>query len=178
MFMFRRVVFYEKLLFQMTSTLTQEQKERIEAKRQLALQRRNERQRLQNPQSPAAVLDNSSHISPNTREWHPPAYSQLCVAANSCAVKSNSFSLAPYSKQRQNEEGRKFSQFVHQRKPSLSSGVVVTGSCQLLSKERFIVIVPYQEQLIEIFKSIDSKVYSKLQSFHCHIVLTYLNCFL
>jgi len=173
--MFRRVVFCEKLLFQMTSTLTQEQKERIEAKRQLALQRRNERQRLQNPQSSATVLDNSSHLSSNARDWHPPAHSQLCAAANSCAVKTNSFSLAPYSKQTHNEEGRKFSQFVHRRKPFLSAGVVVTGNCQLLSKERFSVIVPYQEQLIEIFKSIDSKVYSKLQNFHCHIVLTYLN---
>lgn len=174
MLMFRHV-FCEKLLFQMTPTLTQEQKERIEAKRQLALQRRNERQRLQNPQSSAIVLDNSSHISSNAREWHPPAQSQLCVAANSCAVKANSFSIAPYSKQTHNEEGRKFSQFVHQRKPFLSAGVAVTGNCQLLSKERFIVIVPYQEQLIEIFKSIDSKVYSKFQSLHCHIVLTYLN---
>lgn len=161
----------------MTSTLTQEQKERIEAKRQLALQRRNERQRLQNSQSSAMVLDNA-HISSNAREWHPPAQSQLCVAANSCAVKTNSFSSAPYSKQTHNEEGRKFSQYVHQRKPFLSAGAVVTGNCQLLSKERFIVIVPYQEQLIEIFKSIDSKVYSKLQNFHCYIVLTYLNRFL
>jgi hypothetical protein len=32
--------------------------------------------------------------------------------------------------------------------------------------------------LIEMFKSIDSKVYSKLQSFHCHVVLSYLNWFL
>jgi len=178
MFMFRRVAFCEKLLFQMTSTLTQEQKDRIEAKRQLALQRRNERQRLQNPQSSATVLDNSSHVSSNAREWHPPAHSQLCVAANSCAVKTNSFSLAPYSKQTHNEEGRKFSQFVHQRKPLLPAGVVVTGNCQLLSKERFIVKVPYQEQLIEIFKSLDSKVYGKLRSFHCHVLLTYLNRFL
>jgi SWI/SNF-related matrix-associated actin-dependent regulator 1 of chromatin subfamily A len=144
----------------MTSTLTQEQKERIEAKRQLALQRRNERQRLQNSQSSVTVLDNLSHISSNARDWHPPAHRQSCVATNSCAVKTNSFSLAPYSKQTHNEEGRKCSQFVHQRKPFLSAGVVVTGNCQLLSKERFIVIVPYQEQLIEIFKSIDSKVYN------------------
>jgi len=158
----------------MTSTLTQEQKERIEAKRQLALQRRNERQRLQNPQSSATVLDNSSHISSNAGERHPPAHSQLCVAANSCAVKTNSF----YSKQTHNEEGRKFSQFVHQRKPFLPAVVVVTGNCQLLSKERFIVKVPYQEQLIEIFKSLDSRVYGKLRSFHCHVLLTYLNRFL
>lgn len=173
--MFRRVVFCKKLLFQMTSTLTQEQKERIEAKRQLALQRRNERQRLQSPQSSVTVLDNLSHISSNARDWHPPAHRQLCVSANSCAVKTNSFSLAPYSKQTHNKDRRKCSQFVHQRKPFLSAGLVVTGNCQLLSKERFNVIVPYQEQLIEIFKSIDSKVYSKLQSFHCQIVLTYLN---
>jgi len=160
MFLFRRVVFYEKL-FQMTSTLTPEQKERIEAKRQQALQRRNERQRLQNSQSSATVLDNSSHVSTNAREWHPPAHSQLCVAANPCAIKTNSFSVAPYSKQTLNEEGRKFNHFIHQRNPLLSAGVVVTGNCQLLSEERFTVIVPYQEQLIEIFKSIDSKVYSK-----------------
>ena len=176
--MFGRVVFCEKLLFQMTSALTQEQKERIEAKRQLALQRRNERQRLQSPQSSATVLDNLSHTSSNAKDWHPPAHRQLYVAANSCALKTNSFSLAPYSKQTHNEEGRKCSQFVHQRKPFLSAGVVVTGNCQLLSKERFIVIVPYQEQLIEIFKSIDSKVYSKLQSFHCDVVLKYLNSLL
>lgn len=162
----------------MTSTLTKEQKERIEAKRQLALQRRNERQRLQNQQSSATILDNSSHISPNAREWHPPAHSQLRVSANSCAVKTNSFRIAPNSKQTRNEEGRKFTQFVNQKNTFLSPGVVVTGSCQLLSKERFMVIVPYQEQLIEIFKSIDSKVYSKLQSLHCHLVLTYLNQFL
>jgi hypothetical protein len=146
----------------MTSTLTKEQKERIEAKRQLALQRRNERQRLQNRQSSATVLDNSSHISSNAREWHPPARSQLCVSANTCAVKTNSLSSVPYSEQTHKEEERKFSRFVHQRKPSLPGGVVVTGNCQLLSKERFVVVVPYQEQLIEIFKSIDSRVYSKL----------------
>lgn len=162
----------------MTSTLTKEQKERIEAKRQLALQRRNERQRLQNPQSCATVLDNSSHVSSNAREWRPPARSQLCVPANAWAVKTKSLSFAPYSEQTHKEEERKFSQFVHQRKPSLSGVVVVTGNCQLFSKERFVVVVPYQEQLIEIFKSIDSRVYSKLESFHCHIVLTYLNRFL
>jgi hypothetical protein len=32
--------------------------------------------------------------------------------------------------------------------------------------------------LIEIFKSIDSKVYSKFQSVHCHVVVRYLNWFL
>jgi hypothetical protein len=162
----------------MTSTLTKEQKEKIEAKRQLALQRRHERQRLQNLQSSATILDNSSHISSSAREWHPPARSQLYVSANSCAVKTNSFKIAPNSKQTLNEEGRKFSQSVHPRKTFLSPGVMVTGSCQLLSKGRFIVMVPYQEQLIEIFKSIDSKVYSKLQSFHCQVILTYLNQFL
>uniref|UniRef100_A0A2Z5TRI1 Putative SWI/SNF-related matrix-associated actin-dependent regulator of chromatin subfamily A-like protein 1 n=1 Tax=Reticulitermes speratus TaxID=60591 RepID=A0A2Z5TRI1_9NEOP len=140
----------------MTSTLTKEQKEIIEAKRQLALQRRNERLRLQNQQSHITAVDNSSHISSNARDWHPPAHNQLCVTASTCAVKS----LTPYSKQTHKEEGRKFSQFVHQKKPSLSTGVVITGNCQLLSKERFVVIVPYQEQLIEMFKSIDSKVYN------------------
>jgi hypothetical protein len=169
--MFRCDVFCAKFLFQMTSTLTKEQKEIIEAKRQLALQRRNERQRLQNQQSHITAVDNSSHISSNARDWHPPAHNQLCVTASTCAVKS----LTPYSKQTHKAEGRKFSQFVHQKKPSLSTGVVITGNCQLLSKERFVVIVPYQEQLIEMFKSIDSKVYSKLQSFHCHVVLSYLN---
>jgi hypothetical protein len=149
----------------MTSTLTKEQKERIEAKRQLALQRRNERQRLQNQQPSVTIVDNSSCISSNAREWHSPAHSQLCVSANTCTVKTDSFSFTPYKKQTHKKEEKKFSQFVHQR-PSLSTGVKITGNCQLLSKERFSVIVPYQEQLIEIFKSIDSKVYGKLQSFH------------
>ncbi|PNF23884.1 hypothetical protein B7P43_G13718, partial [Cryptotermes secundus] len=155
----------------MTSALTKEQKERIEAKRQLALQRRNERQRLQNQNPSLSNVNSSSDKSSNPEECHR-THDQQCVIPNTCIVKRDSFALNPYTKQTRKEANCNPRQtvhnhkvyfgsrrFVHQRNNSFSTAEVVTGSCKLLSKERFIVVVPYQEQLIDIFKSLGSKIY-------------------
>jgi SWI/SNF-related matrix-associated actin-dependent regulator 1 of chromatin subfamily A len=147
----------------MTSTLTEEQKEIIEAKRQLALQRRNERQKLKNQHSSFTTVNSLSNKSPNTREWRPSSRNELYVSADTSNVKKDSFALKSFSKQTRKDPRNEFRQFVHERNP-LSTREVVTGNCQLLSKERFTVNVPYQEQMIDIFKSIDSKVYGKLVS--------------
>jgi hypothetical protein len=147
----------------MTSALTKEQKERIEAKRQLALRRRNERQILQNQLPSSSNVNGSSNKSSNSGEWHRPHY-QPCVTPSTCIAKRNSFVLNPYTKQTHKKAESNSRQFVHQRNTSLPTGDMVTGSCQLLSKERFTVTVPYQEQLIDIFKSLDSKIYGKILS--------------
>jgi hypothetical protein len=158
----------------MTSTLTKEQKEIIETKRQLALERRNERQRLLNQHSSCTNASSSSSKSLNAREGLPASHSQR-VSSNTPSIKDNSFGLKPSSKQTHKIAQIDFRQFVHQRSTSLSTGEVVTGNCQLLSKERFAVAVPYQEQLIDIFKSIDSKVYGKLHfcSTFCRELVNY-----
>jgi hypothetical protein len=148
----------------MTSALTKEQKERIEAKRQLALQRRNERQRLQNQHPSLSNVNSSSDKSSNSEEWHR-THNQQCVIPNTCIAKSDSFALNPYTKQNQKEAKSNPRQFVHRGNTSFSTAEVVTGSCKLLSKERFTVVVPYHEQLIDIFKSLDSKIYGKILSF-------------
>jgi SWI/SNF-related matrix-associated actin-dependent regulator 1 of chromatin subfamily A len=145
----------------MTSTLTKEQKEIIEAKRQLALQRRNERQKLQNQQSSCTGVNGSSNKSSNGREGLPSSHNQQ-VLPNTPNITNNSFGLKLCSEHRSRKPQINFRQFVHQTNTSLFTGETVTGNCQLLSKERFAVIVPYQEQLIDIFKSIDSKIYGKL----------------
>jgi hypothetical protein len=163
-YMNKCAVICEILLLQMTSALTKEQKERIEAKRQLALQRRNERQRLQNQHPSLSNVNSSSDISSNSGEWHR-THNQQCVVPNTCIVKRDSFTLNAYTKQTKKKAESNPRQFVHQRSTSFSTAEIVTGSCTLLSKERFTVIVPYQEQLIDIFKSLDSKIYGKTLSF-------------
>jgi hypothetical protein len=145
----------------MSSVLTEEQKERIEAKRQLALQRRSERQRLQT-QHPS--LSNVTAKPSNSGEWHQP-HNQPCHTPNTCIVKRDSCALKRYPKQIHEKSKSNPRQLVHQRNSSLSTAEVITGSCKLLSKERFAVIVPYQEQLIDIFKSLDSKIYGKILGF-------------
>jgi hypothetical protein len=146
-------VIYEILFLQMTSVLTKEQKERIEAKRQLALLRRKERQKLQNQHPSLSNVNNSSDKPSNSGEWHGP-HDESCHTPDTHIVKREPCTLNPYPKE-----------IHHQRKISLSTVEVVTGSCRLLSKERFTVIVPYQEQLIDIFKSFDSKIYGKILLF-------------
>lgn len=42
---------------------------------------------------------------------------------------------------------------------------LVCGACELTSKERFTVHVGYHKQLIDTFKTIQSKIYGKLMSF-------------
>ncbi|XP_021921060.1 SWI/SNF-related matrix-associated actin-dependent regulator of chromatin subfamily A-like protein 1 isoform X2 [Zootermopsis nevadensis] len=137
----------------MMATLTKEQKEIIETKRQVALQRRNERQRLQSQHSSCTNTNSSSSKSLNARGGLPASHSQQ-VSSNTSCIKDNSFGVKPSSKQKHD-----FRQFVHHKNTSLSTGEVVTGNCQLISKERFTVTVPYHEQLIDIFNSIDSRNY-------------------
>jgi hypothetical protein len=157
-------VICETLLLQMTSVLTKEQKEKIEAKRQLALQRRNERQRLQNQHPSLSNVTSSSAKPSNSGEWHQP-HNQPRHTPNTCIVKRDSCALKWYPKQIHEKSKSNPRQLVHQRNSSLSTAEVITGSCKLLSKERFAVIVPYQEQLIDIFKSLDSKIYGKVLGF-------------
>jgi hypothetical protein len=167
------------------STLTNEQKEIIERKRQLALQRRNERQRLQNQHLSCASANNSSHTFPNAREGLPASQSQQ-ISSITSSVRDNSIGLKHSSKQAHEKAQIDFRQFVRRRNTSLPAGEVVIGNSQLLSKERFSVTVPYQEQLIDIFKSIDSSMYGKLcfctticrELVSCHVILVYLGLFL
>jgi hypothetical protein len=94
-----------------------------------------------------------------------------------CIVKRDSFALNPHTKQTEKKAESNHRQFVHQRNTSFSTAEIVTGSCTLLSKERFTVIVPYQEQLIDIFKSLDSKIYGKTLEFLLDILQrTVVNC--
>lgn len=164
----------------MMATLTKEQKEIIETKRQVALQRRNERQRLQSQHSSCTNTNSSSSKSLNARGGLPASHSQQ-VSSNTSCIKDNSFGVKPSSKQKHD-----FRQFVHHKNTSLSTGEVVTGNCQLISKERFTVTVPYHEQLIDIFNSIDSRNYGRLHLclIFCRelvrwcVVLAYLSLFL
>jgi hypothetical protein len=160
----KRGVICETLFQQMTSILTKEQKERIEAKRQLALQRRNERQRLQNQNPSLSNVNSLSDKPSNSGEWHPP-HNQPRHTPDTCIVKKDSYFFKTYTKQIQEKSKSNLRQLVLQRNTSLPTGEVITGSCKLLSKERFAVTVPYQEQLIDIFKSLDSKMYGKIVGF-------------
>ena len=67
----------------------------------------------------------------------------------------------------------------------LKSEKTVKGNCVLISRQRFAVVVPYQAQLIGIFKTIPSRSYGKFYPilrmrtdlyllFHAHATRTYL----
>ncbi|XP_069705432.1 SWI/SNF-related matrix-associated actin-dependent regulator of chromatin subfamily A-like protein 1 isoform X2 [Periplaneta americana] len=148
----------------MTSTLTKEQRERIEANRQLALQRRNERLRLQN-QLPSSNVNNTSNNTstkafcqfPNTEHKVPPVESQ-----NIRHSTNNFLSFRSNSNQSQSSGQYGSNSAVRQKSVNhfyKSKEEVVTGHCRLLSRQRFCVVVPYHAQLIDIFKSINSKSY-------------------
>lgn len=56
---------------------------------------------------------------------------------------------------------RKTVQINYNNSPQTLNSKPIRGKCELISKDRFIVHVAYHKQLIDIFKTIQSKNYSK-----------------
>ncbi|XP_069671245.1 SWI/SNF-related matrix-associated actin-dependent regulator of chromatin subfamily A-like protein 1 isoform X10 [Periplaneta americana] len=145
------------------STVTKEQRERIEANRQVALQRRNERLRLQN-QFPSSNVNNTSNSTTSTK-----AFSQFPntedkvrpVESWNISHSTNNFlSLRTNSNQSQRRRQYGRNSAVHQKSVNhfyKSKKKVVSGYCRLLSRQRFSVVVPYHAQLVDVFRSINSK---------------------
>ncbi|PSN48342.1 SWI/SNF-related matrix-associated actin-dependent regulator of chromatin subfamily A-like protein 1 [Blattella germanica] len=178
------------------SSLTKEQLERIEASRQLALQRRNARLKLQSQTLPSSSSSNSGANCDSAKSVEN-APANKSFSANSLRNGDNLFpSRTFYSGSTPSSSGanlwrekntyqgaKQFSSNNNQHHKGIvnffsNSGVqkfvnnsnvagkhkqfgeqVVTGNCRLLSKERFTIVIPYQAQLIDIFKSIPSRAY-------------------
>ena len=120
------------------SSLTREQLQKIEANRQLALKRRNERLAVQEKSAvPSFRADvPKQNIYPTSNQLSP-ITTFYCSANISGNVKT------------------------HFNSNKKQSSKVITGNCRLITRDRFTVVVPYHERLIDIFKSIPGKVYGK-----------------
>ncbi|KAJ9592250.1 hypothetical protein L9F63_001251 [Diploptera punctata] len=121
------------------ASLTKEQLEKIEANRQLAIQRRNERLKVNNNSPNMSSIQCSS-----TATLQKPVINKFYTSNISAS------SMLPVAKHNKFNASKKVS-----NKPKQ----IVTGNCKLISKERFSVNVSYHAQLIDVFKSIPSRAY-------------------
>ncbi|XP_073992688.1 SWI/SNF-related matrix-associated actin-dependent regulator of chromatin subfamily A-like protein 1 isoform X2 [Rhodnius prolixus] len=154
----------------MASSLTPEQKKRIEENRRLALERRNEKLKQQISASSAhgvaasGVVSNqeknvsSAHKSslfsikrpPYHRRTSKPPISSFHKPNNSSASEnlSNNVSTLPQKPNFQVNEK--------------TWNVIVepmTGTCSLISRDRFVVQIGYNKELLDLFKTIPGKEY-------------------
>lgn len=153
----------------MSGILTDEQKRLIEENRQKALARRAERQKA----GAACVVQNETSLGP-------PKCPSLAVqksVKNAPLSCSNSAGLPEKTVPRQWSQGAKPGQEVPQRVNEVTfaapSTKPVSGSCVMISDDRFLVEAPYHQQMIEIFRTMPSRKYDaekKRWSFHitCH----------
>lgn len=159
----------------MASSLTPEQKKRIEENRRLALERRNEKLKQQKSNLSTQGASTSSTI-PNQ---------QKSVLSAHSVQNSNAFSIRskPTQQQTSNPPISSFfkqkslnaneclsnpvssvsqkSNFQINSKPKTWNVTTeaTTGTCSLISKDRFIVQIGYHRELIELCKTISGKEY-------------------
>lgn len=141
----------------MASSLTPEQIARIEQNRKLALEKR------------AARLQQTLNTSGTTSASHQPPKSQTDKPHTSTKLFSNYSPLnvnivkssKPDSPSKLNQLNSNVKSEIASRvgKPQLSASVV--GTCKLISKNRFTVDMPYQQQAVDLFRTINGKEYGE-----------------
>uniref|UniRef100_A0A8D8YLQ4 SWI/SNF-related matrix-associated actin-dependent regulator of chromatin subfamily A-like protein 1 n=1 Tax=Cacopsylla melanoneura TaxID=428564 RepID=A0A8D8YLQ4_9HEMI len=139
----------------MSTILTEEQKKRIEANKQRALEIR--AKKLEN--SSSSPVDKQVHNSP---QFNSKPITQNISQTNSPSVTVSSqngsqFYSRPVDNSKANYYINKF------KKTSLSSATgkqeIVTGTCVLTAPDRFTVVVGYCQALISAFQSIEGRIY-------------------
>lgn len=91
--------------------------------------------------------------------------SSSCSPVRECETKLNSNSSVTFSSVSVSASNRTVpskASAAHTLNAKGKSGKTVKGNCVLISRQRFTVVVPYQAQLIGIFKTIPSRSYGKL----------------
>jgi hypothetical protein len=126
--------------------LTEEQKQKIEAKRQQALQLR--AAKLQSTPAPVSSTYNSAprQASKNVSNHSCHKFSSS-APAQSTQSKSSKFTTTDVIKQ------------VTQAYPTSSGKASLSGKCVLISRDRFVVEVGYSAPLIQIFKTLQTGQY-------------------
>lgn len=112
------------------SSLTDEQRKMIEEKKKAAQAKLLAKFSVKNIPKPVVSNNNNNHFAPSKTSLPALPSSKTKTA---CTNSKKSFN-------------------------NLKS-VMVRGSCELISKERFTVHVPYHQQLINIFKTMPSRNY-------------------
>lgn len=148
--------------------LTEAQKKLIEENRRKALEKRAERLKASASQAAtatAAPSTNPAHIataqnglaSKASNFYRPVVQTPLCEPHNSLRPWGHSHTGS--SPQASTFQVDAASPIV----PPAPPAKTVNGSCVLVSHSRFVVDVPYHQQMIEIFKSISSRSYDAVQ---------------
>lgn len=122
------------------SSLTEEQRKMIEEKKKAAQAKLAAKFGLKTPPSkpqPAKMNNNTNY---------------QCILSNTGSILST-----PPSNTKANQNNYNMSQ-------KIQSNKTICGSCELISKDRFTVHVSYLKQLINIFKTIQNKLYGEYMS--------------
>ncbi|XP_064465934.1 SWI/SNF-related matrix-associated actin-dependent regulator of chromatin subfamily A-like protein 1 [Ornithodoros turicata] len=156
----------------MSTVLTEDQKRRIEENRLKALERRkasqnarlaaNQAQNNFQPSTCSTAKANNASSQAYTSQGKPTFYSQ---------ESRNQLSVTPANSNRQSTSQKSCTSYTapnitnaSTQNQSISSfastsNKVTSGSCVMISHDRFSVDVPYHQQMIEIFRSMPSKMY-------------------
>lgn len=164
----------------MASSLTPEQLKRIEQNRRLALEKRAARYNIGN-QNLSTEQQINNTIQTNSHLTCSPLSSNLnnSTKSTSSFLNSSLHSSVPVSEQNVKPKlAVQFTKHQHQKsnEPSVNpvspGNCTICGSCRLISKDRFAVIMPYHKQSVDVFKTIKGFSYGKNVSIfiHCNYI--------
>lgn len=156
----------------MSTTLTEEQKRRMEENRRKALERLKASQNARQGVNPVSDTSAASTNEPSKRNASnsAPGSSGIPRGSNPTfySQQSKSGPVSSTTKQQHSSNAWKQSNHQHAVRSASTQGAaswgdpgikVINGSCVLISEDRFVVDVPFHQQTIEIFRSMPSKMY-------------------